>query len=157
WLCLHNRLGCYLSRGIGDFLGITDPDKDSLILLRCQFLSIDKLVLQVFQRLVIESELTFHKAIGQPFPLSEQRDNLVDDVIQAHSRLLSSSWSSAFASIRSAVSKPSVNQLYAGARRSYAFLRLPCCCHNRAKLVTVRNSRDLACWLRAISRAWRKQ
>src|SRR5215510_12771330 len=156
-LCLGSRLWCCPSRGSGDFLGITDPDKDSLILLHCQFLSIDQLVLQVFQGLVIESELSFHKAIGQPFPLSEQRDNLVEDVVQAHSRLLSSAWSSAFASIRSAVSNPSVNQLYTGASNSYASWRLPCCCHKRARLVAVRNSRDLACWLWAIAMAWRKQ
>src|SRR2546427_3983259 len=59
----------------------------------------------------------------------------------------------ALASCKSAVSNPSVNQLYTGASRSWASWRLPCCCQRRARLVAARNSKDLACWLRAISRA----
>jgi hypothetical protein len=43
--------------------------------------------------------------------------------------------SSALASLRSKVSKPSVNQPYTGANRSYASLRLPCRCHRRLRLV----------------------
>src|SRR5262249_37417902 len=145
-----------LRRGQGYFVSsfrITDPDQDALILLHCQFLRIDQLVLQVLQCLVIESKLTFQQAIGQPFPLSEQHDNLVEDVVQAHSRLLCSAWSSAFASIRSAVSKPSVNQLYTGASRSWASWRLPCCCQSRARLVVARSSQDFACWFWAIAMA----
>ena len=57
----------------------------------------------------------------------------------------------AFASCKSAVSKPSVNQPYTGARRSWASWRLPCCCQRRARLVAARNSRDLACWFWAMS------
>src|SRR5215475_4677389 len=56
----------------------------------------------------------------------------------------------ALASFKSAVSNPSVNQSYTGASRSYASWRLPCCCQSRAKEVAVRNSKDLACWFRAI-------
>src|SRR5215468_6275694 len=63
----------------------------------------------------------------------------------------------ALASLRSAVSKPSVNQPYTGASRSWASWRLPCCCHRRAKLVEVRSSQDLACWLWAIAMACWKQ
>src|SRR5262249_4567250 len=112
--CLDGKLLWGLGRWRGDCVcafSITEPDQDALILLHCQFLRVDQLVLQVCQCLVVESDLPFQKAVGQPFPLSEQIDNLVEDVVQAHSRLLSSSSSSAFASIRSAVSKPSVNQL----------------------------------------------
>src|SRR5215471_10952023 len=61
------------------------------------------------------------------------------------------------ASLRSAVSKPSVNQWYTGARRSWASWRLPWPCQRRARLVAVLNSKDLACWLRAKSRAWWRQ
>jgi hypothetical protein len=53
--------------------------------------------------------------------------------------------SNALASFKSAVSKPSVNQWYTGARRSWASWRFPCWCHRRARLVAARNSRDLAC------------
>ena len=59
----------------------------------------------------------------------------------------------ALASFKSAVSKPSVNQLYTEASRSWASWRFPCCCQSRARLVAVLNSKDLACWLRAMSRA----
>src|SRR5215475_7785970 len=59
----------------------------------------------------------------------------------------------ALASFKSAVSNPSVNHPYTGASRSWASWRLPCCCHSRARLVAVRNSKDLACCIRAISRA----
>jgi len=65
--------------------------------------------------------------------------------------------SSALASCRSAVSKPSVNQLYMGASSSCAAARLPCCCHRRPRLMVARRSKDLACWRRAMSRACRKQ
>src|SRR5262249_6818434 len=61
--------------------------------------------------------------------------------------------SNALASCKSAVSKPSVNQLYTGASRSWASWRLPCCCQRQARLVAVRNSKDLACWLWAIAMA----
>src|SRR5262245_23971563 len=57
----------------------------------------------------------------------------------------------AFASFKSAVSNPSVNQLYTGASRSWASWRFPCCCQRRARLVAARSSRDLACWCWAIA------
>src|SRR5215510_1463731 len=63
----------------------------------------------------------------------------------------------ALASFKSAVSKPSVNQLYTGASRSWASWRLPCCCQSRARLVAVRNSKDLACWFWAMVMACWKQ
>jgi hypothetical protein len=57
----------------------------------------------------------------------------------------SNSSSNALASWRSAVSKPSVNQLYTGASTSWASARLPCCCHRRLRLIAARSSHDLAC------------
>src|SRR4029453_8009547 len=96
WRC--GRGVCFLDGRLWSCLGrwreycvcafsITDPDQNALILLHCQSLRVDKLVLQVCQCLVVESELAFQKAIGHPFPLSEQLDNLVEDVVQAHYRL----------------------------------------------------------------------
>src|SRR6266567_3972703 len=63
----------------------------------------------------------------------------------------------ALASLRSAVSNPSVNQLYTEASSSWASWRLPCCCQSRARLVAARSSSDLACWFWAIAMAWAKQ
>src|SRR5215831_6734205 len=63
----------------------------------------------------------------------------------------------ALASLRSAVSNPSVNQLYTGASRSWASWRFPWLCQSLLKLMAVRNSKDLACCVRAMSRAWWKQ
>src|SRR5262245_41886222 len=62
-----------------------------------------------------------------------------------HADSSSNSSNNAFASFRSAVSNPSVNQLHTGASRSWASWRLPCCFQSRAKEVAVRNSKDLAC------------
>src|SRR2546422_6945109 len=59
----------------------------------------------------------------------------------------------ALASLRSAVSKPSVNQWYTGARRSWASWRLPCCCQSFARLIAARSSQDFACWFWAIAMA----
>src|SRR5215470_1637476 len=36
-----------------------------------------------------------------------------------------------------------------GASSAWASMRLPCCCHRRARLMAARSSRDLACWWRA--------
>src|SRR5215475_14529530 len=56
-----------------------------------------------------------------------------------------SACNNALASCKSAVSNPSVNQLYTGASKSWASWRVPCCCQSRARLVAVLNSKDLAC------------
>ena len=55
-----------------------------------------------------------------------------------------SSSSSALASFRSGVSKPSVNQVWTGARRSRALERLPWSRHDRARSVVARSSHHLA-------------
>src|SRR2546427_9015159 len=59
----------------------------------------------------------------------------------------------AFASFKSAVSNPSVNQWYTGARRSWASWRFPCCCQSFARLIAARSSQDFACWFWAIAMA----
>jgi hypothetical protein len=55
-----------------------------------------------------------------------------------------SSPSSAFASCRTGVAKPSVNQPYTGARRSRASPRLPWSRHSRARPMTARSSQSFA-------------
>src|SRR5215471_13823781 len=95
-------------------------------------------------------------AIGYPSLAFQQGDDLFNNVVKGHDDSSNAS-KSALASCKSAVSNPSVNQWYTGASRSWASWRLPCCCHSRARLVAILNSKDLACWLRARSRAWRKQ
>ena len=61
---------------------------------------------------------------------------------------------SALASIKSGVPNPSVNQPYIPANNSRASLFLPCFCYNRAKLIVVRSSQDLALCLLATSKDW---
>src|SRR6516162_1206063 len=67
----------------------------------------------------------------------------------------SSSSSSAFASLRSGVPKPSVNQTETGARRSRASARRPWSRRSLARLTAARNSQSLASCSRAMLRALR--
>src|SRR4029450_111791 len=90
--------------------------------------------------------------IGDALILLEPVDDLGEDLLKCHDCPSVNSSNNALASLRSAVSNPSVNQLYTGASRSWASWRFPCCCQSRARLVAARNSRDLACWLRAMAR-----
>ena len=60
---------------------------------------------------------------------------------------------SAFAALRSAVSKPSVNRSWIGASSSSASFVRPRSCHNWQRLVAARNSQDRALWRRAQSKA----
>src|SRR5262249_33711893 len=92
------------------------------------------------------------------FPsLLEQGNHLVEYGVEVHYRPSSSSSNNAFASFKSAVSKPSVNQWYTGARRARASWRLPCCCQRRARLVAARSSQDFADWFWAMLMACWKQ
>jgi len=59
--------------------------------------------------------------------------------------------SSALASRRSGVARPSVNQLEMGASNWYASACSPCCSHSRARPIAARSSQDLACWQRAMT------
>ena len=65
-----------------------------------------------------------------------------------------SSSSSALASCKSAVSKPSVNQPQTDASSSRAAVRLPWRCHSRLRLIATHSSSALACWRRVTARAW---
>ena len=61
-----------------------------------------------------------------------------------HRVIYASSASSAAASFRSAVSKPSLNQPLTRASNSRASFRRPCSPHNRARLIAVRSSHSFA-------------
>ena len=65
--------------------------------------------------------------------------------------------SNAFVAFKSAVSKPSVNQLKSGARSARASLRRPRSHHRRAKLRAARSSSDLAPCARLIAIARARQ
>jgi NAD(P)-dependent dehydrogenase (short-subunit alcohol dehydrogenase family) len=60
----------------------------------------------------------------------------------------------AFASLTSRVSNPSGKRLWTDASTSSASACLPCCIQSLARSVAARSSSDLACWLRAICKAW---
>src|SRR5215467_9298874 len=120
-------------------------------------LRVKQFLLEQVKAVIIQRELDFEGSIGYtPMPL-EECEYPFEYLIEVHHRPSDNSSNRALASIKSAVSNPSVNQLYTGASRSWASWRLPCLCHNRARLVAMRNLKDLACWVRAISRACRKQ
>src|SRR5215471_20790518 len=110
-----------------------------------ELVDFNEFILQDVEGGVIEFELEFESPV-RGFPsLLEQGNHLVENVIEIHYCPSSSVCNNAFASMRSAVSKPSVNQPYTGASRSWASWRLPCWCQSRARLVAARSSKDFAC------------
>src|SRR6516164_4814201 len=93
----------------------------------------------VFQHLIIDlGEQVSVNVVGlEGVGILGETDLLEPTPYSAHA---ASSSSSAFASFRSGVSKPSVNQPQTGASRSRASPRRPCSRHSRARLVAARNS-----------------
>src|SRR5215831_12090652 len=120
-------------------------------------MGIEQFFFQVLDKVIVYIKLSFQGTVGHTPLALEQCEDLSHHLVEIHHRLSESTSSSAFASIRSAVSNPSVNHPYTGASRSWASWRLPWCCHNRARLVAVRSSSDLACWLWAMVMACWKQ
>src|SRR5215470_8232746 len=120
-------------------------------------MGIEQFFFQVLDKGIVYAKLSFQGTIRHLALALKQCTDVSHHLVEIHHRLSESTSSSAFASIRSAVSNPSVDHPYTGASRSWASWGLPCCCHRRAKLVVVRSSSDLACWLRAMSRARWKQ
>src|SRR5262245_36156019 len=113
-------------------------------------MGIDQFVFQVFDKGIVETKLPFQGTVGHTPLALEECENVSNDLVEIHYRPSSSACNNAFASCRSAVSNPSVNHPYTGARRSWAAWGLPCCCQSRARLVAARSSKDLACWFWAI-------
>ena len=70
----------------------------------------DEFFLEVVEVIVIEVKLPFERPIGYALSGLEQLNDLVNNLIEFHTPSDSVS-SRAFASFKSAVSKPSVNQL----------------------------------------------
>src|SRR5215470_8974413 len=120
-------------------------------------MGIEQFFFQVLDKGIVYAKLSFQGTIRHLALALKQCTDLSHHLVEIHHRLSESTSSSAFASIRSAVSNPSVNHPYTGASRSWASWHLPCCCHKRARLVAARSSQDLACCVRAISRAFWKQ
>ena len=147
-LFLGSRLWCWLNRLRGDCLGngsITRPHEHLPVLISGELVDFDEFILQDVEGGVIQVELELESPV-RGFPsLLEQGNHAVEYRVEVHYRPSSSSCNNALASLRSAVSNPSVNQLYTSANTCHASSRFPCCCHNRARLVAVRNSKDLAC------------
>src|SRR5262245_57673095 len=120
-------------------------------------MGIEQFFFQVLDKVIVYIKLSFQGTVGHTPLALEQCEDLSNHLVEVHHRPSDSSFRRALASFRSAVSKPSVNQLYTGASRSWASWHLPCCCQNRARLVAILNSKDLACWFWAIAMACWKQ
>src|SRR5262250_1990892 len=103
-------------------------------------MGIEQFFFQVLDKGIVYAKLSFQGTVGHPPLALKQCTDLSHHIVEIHYRLSESTSSSAFASIRSAVSNPSVNHPYTGVRRSYASVRFPCCCHNLARLVAARSS-----------------
>src|SRR5215475_7455732 len=108
-------------------------------------MGIEQFFFQVLDKGIVYAKLSFQGTVGYPPLALKQCTDLSHHLVEIHHRLSESTSSRAFASIKSAVSNPSVNQLYTGVSKSWASWRFPCCCHKRARLVAARNSKDLAC------------
>src|SRR5262249_52706411 len=65
---------------------------------------------EILQEIVLERELPLEGAIGHASPLAQQGHDLIEHFIQVHHTPSANSSSNAWASCRSLVSKPSVNQ-----------------------------------------------
>src|SRR5262245_60302987 len=121
WNLFSNRLRRSLVGSAGRSLevcGGTRPREASLICLYLRFMDIEEFPFQVFQVGIIQIKASLEGTVGYPSLAFEERDHLFQDVVKRHDRSSANASKSAFASFRSVVSKPSVNQLYTGARRS---------------------------------------
>src|SRR5262249_42570805 len=104
---------CCLSRLRGDFLyacSVDSPYKDTVLLIDRQFFGVDEFVLQCFDAIIAQWKLHLEVSLGYPSSLLEKGNHLVEDRVEVHYRPSSSSSNNAFASCKSAVSNPSVNQ-----------------------------------------------
>src|SRR5215510_7377155 len=105
WWCLDS-----LSRWLRFRAAIAGPYQDAILVIHCQLLSVDEFVLQGFNAIIAQGKLHLEGSIGHPSSLLQKVDNLVAYFIEVHYRPSSNSSNNAFASFKSAVSNPSVNQ-----------------------------------------------
>ena len=97
-------------RWCGGLFAIPCPHETSALIIDHR-VCVEKFFLQCFQRVIVQVELGFERSIGRPSSLLEEVNHLVEYGVKIHYRLFSNAFSKAFASLKSAVSKPSVNQL----------------------------------------------
>ena len=117
WGGRRGRVGCW-SRGHGGWRcprvwgrgGGADPDEHSPVVVLGAVLDVNEFLLEQGQAVLVQRELHLEGTIGHPPMPLEQHEDLVEHLIERHDGPSSSSASSALASCRSAVSKPSVNQ-----------------------------------------------
>src|SRR5215510_424326 len=110
---LDDRLLCGLGRwrgGGGSCCSFTSPDQYSTVFICSQTLSFNKFKFQVFERLIIQLKLAFEGTVGQSSSPLEHRNGLIEEVVKGHGEPSDNSSNRALASLRSAVSNPSVNQ-----------------------------------------------
>src|SRR5262249_49734986 len=112
WLFLYSRRLCCLSRGSGGFMctfGVASPDEPSPVIISHR-VYVEEFGFEGFEILVIEAEPYLEGRIRHTSLAFEERNNLFQDVVKRHDRSSANSSNNAFASFKSAVSKPSVNQ-----------------------------------------------
>src|SRR5215831_4809483 len=113
WNLFHNRLRLSLIGAAGrslEVFGGTRPREASLICLYLRFMDIEEFPFQVFQVGIIQVKASLEGTIGHPSLVFEERNNLLEDVVKRHNRSTSNSSNNPFASCKSAISNPSVNQ-----------------------------------------------
>ena len=88
----------------------TSPDETSAIIIGDGILRVKKFLLKQVKAVIIQLELDFEGSIGYtPMPL-EEVEYAFEYLIEVHHRPSDNASNRALASIKSAVSKPSVNQ-----------------------------------------------
>src|SRR4029450_8662216 len=86
------------------------PDQDLAVFFHRDPLPVDQLGFEIGEILVIQLELALQRPIGEPAAPLEHGNRLVKNCVEVHSYPSASSANSAFASCKSLVSNPSVNQ-----------------------------------------------
>jgi hypothetical protein len=88
---LH-RLGRWRGRRWGA-AHVADPDQHVTALVHSHALGFDQLLLQIVEDLIIQMELAFEGAIGDPLSLSEEFQNVGEQLVEVHHH--PSTWASA--------------------------------------------------------------
>ena len=96
----------------------TSPDETSAMVIGDRILRVKQFLLEQVKAVIIQRELDFEGSIGYTSMPLEECEYSCKYLIEVHHRPSDNASNSALASLRSAVSKPSVNQWDTGARRS---------------------------------------
>src|SRR5215813_3171127 len=108
-------LGCRLWGGLRrgwclDSSRFTSPDETSAMVIGNGILRVKQFLLEQVKAVIVQLELDFECTIGQPSMALEQCNHLFEHLVEGHPRFSDNSSNNALASLRSAVSNPSVNQ-----------------------------------------------